>query len=60
MKVGRTTRFPGASTWRRRRCQCGGTRGGHGGGCMVEADTEDAKEERVPAGVWRGNDRVSV
>jgi hypothetical protein len=42
------------------RHQCGGTRRGHGGGRAVEVHTEDAEEERAPADVWQGNDRVRI
>jgi hypothetical protein len=42
------------------RSRCGDMHRGCGGRHVVEAHAEDVEEERVPAGVQRGNDRVRV
>jgi hypothetical protein len=65
VKAGRTTWFLGASMWRRseapawRRTRMTWRRV-RGGGRMVEANVEDAEEERAPAGVWWENDRANI
>jgi hypothetical protein len=61
VKAGQKARFPGTSTWRRSEAPVWRHMWrAPGGGHMVEAEAEDAEEERAPAGVWWGNDRVRV
>jgi hypothetical protein len=52
VKDGRTTWFPSASTWRRSKALT--WRRICGGGRAVEADVEDAEEERVCGGEMAG------
>jgi hypothetical protein len=58
VNAGQTTRFSGASTWRRSEALT--SRRHTRRRRVVEADTEDVEEERVSVGVWQGNKRVRV